>query len=195
VKKVLIVDDDMICRDSVGEHLIKEGFEPLKAASGHEALKIFKEGLLDVVIIDLNMPEMSGMETLLELKKLSLHVPMIMLTGYWDIPTAVKAVKCGAFDFLTKPPDFDILLSILEDAIEQKSQRDICLLTSRQREILEYVSQGKISSEIAKTLQVKEETVKFHLDKAMTKLNAKNRIEAVSIALYYGLIDFKPTPL
>ena len=72
-----------------------------------------------------------------------------------------------------------------------KGLRDGCVLSSRQKEVLEYISQGKTSFEIANMLQIKEENVKFHLDKAMKKLNAKNRAEAISNAVHFELIKFK----
>ena len=117
-KKILIVDDDVILRDIVSNALGERGFVALSADSGPAALAIFKNGPPDAVILDMKMPEMDGIETLKGLKKLNPQIPVIMLSGFAEVPTVVKAVKCGAYDFVAKPPDHEKLALTLRRALE-----------------------------------------------------------------------------
>lgn len=118
---VLIVDDDNDLRTIVRDVLKEEGFATVEAQDGMQAVRIYKNDLPDVVILDLNMPYMNGMETLLELRRIDQDVPIIILTAFGDIPTAVEAIKNGAYDFAVKPPEFDRLLITLRRAIEKRA--------------------------------------------------------------------------
>ena len=119
--KVMIVDDDKDLRSIVRDVLNDEGFVTAEAADGVEAIKIFRKERPDVVLLDLNMPLMKGMDTMRELIKTDKSVPIIILTGYGDFPTAVDAIKAGAYDFTVKPPDFDKLILTLRRAIEKRA--------------------------------------------------------------------------
>lgn len=120
MKKVLIVDDDADVRNIVSDVLKEEGYSTTEAADGLKAIKMFRTDTPDAVILDMKMPYMNGIETMREFKKIDRRVPVIILTAHGDIPTAVEAIKCGAYDFTVKPPDFDRLLIILERAIERR---------------------------------------------------------------------------
>lgn len=118
--KILIVDDDEDLRAIVRDVLQDEGFTPLEAQDGINALKVFKADRPDAVLLDLQMPNMNGIETLQELVKIDRRVPIIILTAYGDIPTAVQSIKRGAYDFTVKPPEFDRLIITLKRAVERR---------------------------------------------------------------------------
>lgn len=119
--KILIVDDDRSVRLVLSTILKKNGFVPLEASNGPEGISIFLSEHPVCVLLDLKMPEMDGIQTLDALKKNDPYVPVIIVTGYADIPTAVRTIKLGAYDFLTKPPQVDKLVLTLKRAIEAYS--------------------------------------------------------------------------
>ncbi|OHE59267.1 MAG: hypothetical protein A2Z47_07780 [Thermodesulfovibrio sp. RBG_19FT_COMBO_42_12] len=118
--KILIVDDDEDLRNIVKDILTEEGFSISEAPDGLIAIKIFKNDIPDAVLLDLKMPHMNGIETMKELRKIDRCVPIIILTAHGDIPTAVEAIKCGAYDFTLKPPEFDRLIITLKRAVEKR---------------------------------------------------------------------------
>ena len=120
MERVLIVDDDDDLRGIVRDVMKDEGFSPLEAPDGLSALKVFRENPPDAVLLDLEMPGMGGMETLQELRKIDPRVPVIILTAFGDIPTAVRAIKEGAYDFSLKPPEFERLILALRRAREKR---------------------------------------------------------------------------
>ncbi len=118
VKKVLLIDDDRAIRLVLSTVLKKNNYLPIEAPNGQKAIEIFKNELPAAVLLDVKIPEMDGIQILQELKKIDTDVPIIMVTGYADIPTAVQAIKLGAYDFLSKPPHVEKLILTLERAIE-----------------------------------------------------------------------------
>ncbi|MBF0505546.1 MAG: sigma-54-dependent Fis family transcriptional regulator [Nitrospirae bacterium] len=119
MKTVLTVDDEAIVRFALSEKLKERGYSVKEACNGRDAVAICTSETIDAVLLDLNMPEMGGIETLHELKKLGIDVPVIIVTAYGDIPTAVKAIKLGAYDFIEKPPQVSKLFVTLERAMEK----------------------------------------------------------------------------
>ncbi len=113
--KVLMVDDEEKFRSTTEKILQRKGFQTVLAASGEEAIDKLDEQP-DVVILDVKMPGMDGHQTLKEIKKRSPDVPVIMLTGHGALPSAKEALEKGAFDYLTKPCDINILAGKIEDA-------------------------------------------------------------------------------
>ncbi len=113
--KLLIVDDEAQFRATTKKILDKRGFETVLAGSGEEAIEML-EAKPDVVVLDIKMPGMDGHETLEEIKKQSPDIPVIMLTGHGAMPSAKKALKEGAFDYLSKPCDIDILSAKIVEA-------------------------------------------------------------------------------
>jgi len=113
--KVLMVDDEEQFRSTTKKVLNKKGFDTILAGSGEEAIEKLNENP-DVVILDIKMPGMDGHQALNEIKKLSPDLPVIMLTGHGALPSAREALVEGAFDYLTKPCDIDLLASKIEDA-------------------------------------------------------------------------------
>lgn len=119
MKKILVVDDEEIVRFTLSEKLKENGFLVKEACDGEQALEIFKKEELDSVLLDLKMPGMSGIETMKELKKLDNAIPVIIVTAHGDIPTAVEAIKFGAYDFVEKPPQISKIMVTLNRAIEK----------------------------------------------------------------------------
>jgi len=112
-KKILIIDDEKPIRDSLAGILSDEGFLPVCAESGEAGLKVLDDEPIDLVLLDIWMPGMDGLEVLAEIKRRSPGLPVIMISGHGNIETAVRATKLGAYDFIEKPPSYDkILLSI-----------------------------------------------------------------------------------
>jgi len=115
--QVLVVDDDSSILEVLDARLSAAGFKTQKAASGIEALAVLKKQPIDVLVSDIKMPEMSGLELLEETRTIFPLLPVIFLTAYGTIPDAVDAVKAGAVDYLTKPFDGRELVQKIEDII------------------------------------------------------------------------------
>jgi DNA-binding NtrC family response regulator len=116
---VLIVDDEKALRSSMREILERNGFSTVEADSGQSCLEVFEREKPVAVLLDLNMPGMDGIETMGELKKLDPDIPIIFVTGFGDIPTAVETIKQGAYDFIVKPVKIDRLILTLARAIKK----------------------------------------------------------------------------
>ena len=197
MQKILIVDDEDAFRAIVKEILIDKEFSAAEASNGLNAIEIFKNNPFDAVLLDLRMPGMDGIETLQELKKIDSHVPIIILTAFGDIPTAVEAVKQGAYDFITKPPEFDELVTIIKRAVEMRRPKMEAMkmktpvLSNREKEVLKWLKEGKRSWDISRILQISRNTVNFHIKNLFKKLNVVNRTQAVSEAMRQGIISDK----
>jgi len=114
---ILIVDDEASILQSLKGLLTDEGFEVLTASNGYEALKVIEEESPDLVLLDIWMPGIDGIDTLKEIKKDNPHIQVIIITGHGNIDTAVKATKCGAFDFLEKPLSIDKVIVTINNAL------------------------------------------------------------------------------
>jgi len=123
--RILIVDDEHPVRFALSEVLKKNDFATIEAESGTDAIRIIKEDDVDLVLLDLAMPEMDGIETLQELKRIKPNVPVIIVTGRGDIAAAVRATKLGAYDFLSKPPQVDRLIFTIQRALERSELQQL----------------------------------------------------------------------
>jgi len=119
MRKILVVDDDRDLRWLLSDLLSREGYQVLTAEDGLEALRQMKIGQPDVILLDLRMPRLNGMETLKKLKKDHNQIPVIMLTAHGDVKSAVEAMKLGAYDYLSKPFNNDDLLLSINRALEK----------------------------------------------------------------------------
>ena len=119
MSRILVIDDEKEVRASVCLILGRSGFATIEAPNGEEGIKVFQKDRPDAVLLDLKMPGMGGIECLQELKKIDPDVPVIIVTGHGDVPTAVEAIKLGAYDFILKPPDFNRLIVLLRRAVEK----------------------------------------------------------------------------
>ena len=125
MKKILIIEDEEQIRRVLIRVLSDEdkNFDIKQATNGKEGLSLIKKEKFDLVLCDIKMPKMDGIEVLQETKKIKFSSPFIMLTGHGNIDTAVEAMKLGAYDFISKPPDLNRLLTAVRHALENKSLR------------------------------------------------------------------------
>ncbi len=118
---ILIIDDERAIRKTLSEILSFEGYKIDEAADGEEGLKRFSEKPFDLVLCDIKMPKLDGIEFLEKAREINPDIPIIMISGHGNIDTAVEAVKKGAFDYISKPPDLNRLLITLRNATEKQS--------------------------------------------------------------------------
>lgn len=118
---ILIIDDEKSIRKTLTEILSYEGYKIDEAADGEEGLKKFTEKTYDVVLCDIKMPKMDGIEFLDKSKLVNPDVPVVMISGHGNVETAVEAVKKGAYDYISKPPDLNRLLITLRNALDKQS--------------------------------------------------------------------------
>ena len=118
---ILIIDDEKAIRKTLGEILSYEGYKIDEAADGEEGLKKFSTATYDVVLCDIKMPKMDGIEFLEKAREINNDVPIIVISGHGNIETAVEAVKKGAFDYISKPPDLNRMLITLRNAMDKQS--------------------------------------------------------------------------
>lgn len=119
--EVLIIDDEKAIRKTLSEILSFEGYKIEEASDGEEGLRKFKEKNFDVVLCDIKMPKLDGIEFLQKAGEANPDVPIIMISGHGNIETAVEAVKGGAYDYLSKPPDLNRLLITIRNAMDRRS--------------------------------------------------------------------------
>ena len=116
---ILIIDDEKSIRKTLTEILSYEGYKVDEAGDGEEGLKKFKEKTYDLVLCDIKMPKLDGIEFLERAKQINVDVPIIIISGHGNIETAVEAVKKGAFDYISKPPDLNRMLITLRNAMDK----------------------------------------------------------------------------
>ncbi len=116
--KILVIDDERFITKSLKQHLEKEGCEVFTAESGEEGIEIFKSEVPDIILLDLNMPGIGGIEALKSIKKLNSDVIAIIITAHGDIETAVSAIKLGAYDFVEKPFELNRISVLIRKAME-----------------------------------------------------------------------------
>lgn len=136
--RILIVDDEKSIRNTLRDILEFEQYEVDEAVDGMECLVKLKQNKYDVLVMDIKMPKMDGMEALERIQLLAPDVPVVMISGHANIDTAVEAVKKGAFDFISKPPDLNRLLITIRNAMDKSS------LISETRVLKKKVSQSKV---------------------------------------------------
>ncbi len=121
---ILIIDDEESVRKSLADVMRDEGYDVVTAASGRESIDLLSEIQPSLVLLDIAMPEMDGIETLRRIKDIRPEMPIIMVTGHGTIDTAVKTVKMGAYDFLVKPPQLDHLILVVQHGLEEYRLRE-----------------------------------------------------------------------
>jgi DNA-binding NtrC family response regulator len=122
-ERILVVDDEKIVRESLYHWFIEEGYQVETAEDGETALRIFDKSKFDLLLVDMKMPGMSGLELLSKIKEIDKETIVILITAFASVPTAIKALKDGAYDYVTKPVDPDELEHLVKKALEQKSLR------------------------------------------------------------------------
>jgi len=122
--KVMLVDDEKDFLETLCKRLTKRKLDVISANSGQEAIEKIQEFPVDVVVLDVRMPGMNGIETLKEIKRIKPSVEVIMLTAHADVQVAIEGMELGAFDYLMKPMEIDDLLYKLQDAYKKKWCRE-----------------------------------------------------------------------
>jgi DNA-binding NtrC family response regulator len=122
--KILVVDDEKVVRESLFHWFEDEGYLVDTAVDGLDALKQFDKGKYDLIMLDMKMPGMNGLELLSKIKEIDKDSIVILITAFASVPTAIQALKEGAYDYVTKPVDPDELNNLVKNAIEQKSLKD-----------------------------------------------------------------------
>ena len=136
IANVLLVDDEIPFVETMTKRLSKRDLKIVSAFTGREALDVLeKDRSIEVVILDVKMPGMDGIETLGEIKKKYPLVEVVMLTGHATVETGIEGMKLGAFDYLMKPCDMDILMSKVEEASSKKRQHENKIIEARMKEI------------------------------------------------------------
>jgi len=136
IAKVLLVDDEVPFVEAMTKRLKKRDLEVSSAFTGREALeKLEKERSIEVVILDVKMPGMDGIETLGEIKKRFPLAEVVMLTGHATVETAIEGMKLGAYDYLMKPCDMDILMAKVNEAAVRKRKQEDKIIEARLKEI------------------------------------------------------------
>ncbi|MDW7772467.1 MAG: response regulator [Desulfobulbaceae bacterium] len=146
---ILLVDDEREFIETMARRLRKRGLTVFCAFSGAEALQqLAGNETIDVVVLDVKMPDMDGIKTIVALKKKHPLVEVVMLTGYATVPSAIETLKYGAFDYLTKPCELDVLLAKAEQAAARKKEREAEILRIRMKPYLSKRERDRMISEI-----------------------------------------------
>ena len=190
---VVVIDDDASVRAALKELFESVGLKVKLYASGSAFLEDRIPDATSCLVLDVRLPEMSGLNVQEELARADVHLPIVFVTGHGDIPMAVRAMKAGAVDFLTKPIRSQDLLDAVFTALEQdRTHRETQQLRStlrehfeslsaRQREVIARVAAGDLNKEIAAELGLSEGTVKLHRANAMRKMHARRLADLVKM--------------
>ncbi len=191
---VHIVDDDKAVRESLADLLRSLDYQVALYASAAEFLNVELPDTAACLVLDVRLPGTSGLELQEYLTRLNIRMPVILMTGFGDIPMTVKAMKAGAIDFLTKPVRDQDLLDAISAAIRLDQERRqeaaqiaqlqerYAQLTPRERQVMALVASGLMNKQVASELSISEVTVKMHRSSAMRKLGAKSVAGLVRIA-------------
>ncbi len=195
---IYVVDDDEAMRDSMTWLLEGEGYRVACFDSAAAFLKARRDDLRGCLVLDVRMPDMSGLELHEKLDALGSTLPIIFVTGHGDVPMAVGALQRGACDFIEKPfHDEDLLVRIrraleLETELAARRRHDDAIvhrigqLTQREREVMDLVVAGKLNKQIADQLNISMKTVEAHRARVMEKMGVRTLAELVKVTMAVG---------
>ncbi|MBI3461571.1 MAG: response regulator transcription factor [Planctomycetes bacterium] len=202
---VFVVDDNSVTCGII-ERLVQSlglNVESYASAEGFlDAIDAERPGCL---VLDVQLPGMNGLELQKELAARGIRIPVIFISGIVDVPTALRAMKANALDFLVKPFSSEVLLGCIQEAIQRDAQDRLnqapyhavrtilSRLTSREREVMDLVVQGKPNKQIATQLGLSEKTVETHRAKLMRKVGAENVADLVRIAMLSDQVQREPS--
>jgi FixJ family two-component response regulator len=198
-RTVFVVDDELSVRKSLSRLLKAAGFHVETFASAMEFLRQEIEPRVGCLVLDMQMPELNGLELQQALAETDRCLPIIFITGHGDIPTSVRAMKAGATDFLAKPFHEKDLLEAIKRAHERSRQelRDkeeadevrqrLATLTLREHEVLLQVLTGQLNKQIAHTLGASEKTIKVHRGRVMHKMQVQSVADLVRLCEKAGI--------
>lgn len=183
---VVVIDDEQAIRESLGSLFKSIGLDVQLFSSGPEFLKSGRPDGPSCLVLDVRMPDASGLDIQRELAAADIRVPIIFITGHGDIHMSVQAMKGGAIEFLTKPfREQELLDAVQLGLARDRAERDeeqhlstlkerFASLTPREREIMHHVAQGRLNKQIAFDMGISEITVKVHRGQVMRKMNARS---------------------
>jgi FixJ family two-component response regulator len=196
---VLVVDDDISVRESLSHLLRSAGWHVEAFATAREFLARAKVEAPSCVVLDVELPDLNGLDLQRQLIASQVSTPIIFITGYGDIPKTVQAMKAGAVEFLTKPVSSEALLSAVENAIALSHRSRVrrqelldlkrCFesLTPRERQVMELVVSGLLNKQVGAELGMREVTVKGHRGQVMRKMKANSFADLVTMAAALGV--------
>jgi two-component system response regulator FixJ len=196
---IFVIDDDVSVRKGLSRLLRSAGYEVETFPSSEQFLAREHFSGIGCIILDIQMPGLSGMDLQNALNKADYNMPIIFITGHGNIPMSVQAMKRGAVDFLPKPFDDEELMQAVKKAIEKDRKakveraevhgtlRRIERLTPREREIFCHIITGMLNKQIALKLGIAEKTVKVHRGRVMEKLSVNSVAELVRLAEKAGI--------
>jgi len=199
---IAIVDDDPSAREGLESLVRSAGWRAKTFASAQEFLARPRAEALSCLILDLQLPGLSGLDLQKRMAELELEIPIVFLTAHGDIPASVQAMKAGAVEFLTKPFAEQDLLRAIEEAIERDQrtrQRSAAMgelkvrynsLTAREQEVMQQVVSGLLNKQVAAELKISEVTVKVHRGQVMRKMRADSLADLVRMAGKLGIQRF-----
>ena len=191
---IYVVDDDPSVRDSTQLLLKSVGFKVKTFGSAQDFLKADLQEDLGCLVLDVRMPEMSGLDLQEKLVSAKTPLPVIFVTGHGTVPMSVRAMKAGAVDFLQKPFEEQDLLDAINRAVARQRERKLKAdeseklqlrlkaLTSRENEVFSLLVTGMANKEIAYELGTTERTIKAHRARIMKKMNAESLVDLVRFA-------------
>lgn len=198
--RIIIVDDDALVRRALSRLLSAAGYDTRTFSSARELLDGIHGVGAGCLLLDVRLPDFDGLELFRELQRAGSSMPVIFLTGYGDIPMSVRAIKAGAFDFLTKPVEEKTLLEAVDSALQEYRRmrqervetdelvRRYESLTPREVEVMHRVLAGRLNKQIAHDLGISEKTVKVHRSRVMAKMGARRVAHLVQHAVRIGIL-------
>jgi FixJ family two-component response regulator len=196
---VAVVDDDVSVRESLELLIHNEGWHPALFESAQEFLARLPIVAPSCLILDVNLPDLSGLDIQQRISDRNFSTPIIFITGYGDIPTSVRAMKAGAAEFFTKPLDDEMIVHAIRDAVlrsqanrEQEGalrqlKERFASLTKREREVMTLVVKGLMNKQVGFELDISEITVKAHRGRVMEKMHAATFVDLVNMAGKLGI--------
>lgn len=195
---VFVVDDDSSTREVLAWLMKRHGMRAAVFPNARAFLESYREDSPGCLVVDLDMPGMSGLELQQSLKARGVRLPVIFLSGHADVPKAVRAVREGAIDFIEKPFDYRRVVELVKECIRRDAEERAMLerrrlhserlatLTLREREVLTLVVAGRMNREIAEALDISVKTVEAHRARIMEKLEVNSVAELVQATLAAG---------
>jgi FixJ family two-component response regulator len=200
---IFVIDDDPSVRKATALLLQSEGYKVEVYDSAENFLAARMLNCSGCIVLDIQMKDMNGLELQEELIKKRFDLPIVFITGHGDVPTSVKAMKKGAYDFLTKPFNDEEFLAAVANAVEKSNNNlsaskekekifeEMMALTEREKEVLKYIIAGYMNKEISAKLGIAEPTVKIHRGNIMHKLCVDSVADLVRKAEKAGILPEK----